>query len=202
MWALPGINVTLFRHKYRHKFVLLYSWKNSTYQMKMRELARWALESFYYVIIWALAAPVKPYSQTKNAKFSLPGESPRTGNVMRGIQAFLATSSCKGRNRGTHCFLAACHVSTPHVLKLPLPYMTRSMSWISRQKSTSRASRDPHNDISEAEEAVRQAILDKVLRAGRQPPSELMLRCMFFKAFIHLPSIILNMNLILIQVPF
>ena len=55
---------------------------------------------------------------------------------------------------------------------------TRRMSWASRMNLSSR-SKDPHTGVSDGEEAVRTAILEKVLRNGRQPPSELMLQCEF-----------------------
>ncbi|KAF8588206.1 Mg2+ transporter protein cora-like protein [Ramaria rubella] len=50
------------------------------------------------------------------------------------------------------------------------------MSWAARLNLFSR-SRNPLDATTEGEEAVRNAILEKVLKGGRQPPADLMLRC-------------------------
>lgn len=100
---------------------------------------------------------------------------------MRGILAFLNTPKGQRQIRQSK-FSTICYYNTRqccHTSKLPLPYMTRCMSSFLRNSTAPRTSRDSINSISEAEEAVRQAILDKVLRAGRQTPAELMLRCTF-----------------------
>jgi hypothetical protein len=52
----------------------------------------------------------------------------------------------------------------------------RQLSWAARLNLLSRV-RDPLDGMSEGEEAVRTAILEKVLKGGRQPPADLMLRC-------------------------
>ena len=52
----------------------------------------------------------------------------------------------------------------------------RHMSWATRLNMFSRT-RDTLDSMSQGEEAIRTAILEKVLKGGRQPPAELMLRC-------------------------
>lgn len=52
----------------------------------------------------------------------------------------------------------------------------RHMSWAARLNMFSRA-QDTLEGRSQGEEAVRTAILEKVLKGGRQPPADLMLRC-------------------------
>lgn len=52
----------------------------------------------------------------------------------------------------------------------------RQLSWAARLNLFSRT-RDPLDGMSQGEEAIRTAILEKVLKGGRQPPADLMLRC-------------------------
>ena len=49
-------------------------------------------------------------------------------------------------------------------------------------------SRDPLDGMSQGEEAVRTAILEKVLNGGRQPPADLMLRCELHNAIYCQPA--------------
>jgi hypothetical protein len=55
-------------------------------------------------------------------------------------------------------------------------HSARHMSWAARLNLFSRT-QDPLDGMSQGEEAVRIAILEKVLKGGRQPPADLMLRC-------------------------